>query len=98
MKYSKVKNLMNEKHIMMIRKLIFFIQNLKTYIKILFFSKQVERIKNKKNMKENKAYTSLEVQHRFTEQIMNVVNIFYDKDEKLKMPDKPLNFYKYKFT
>lgn len=41
---------------------------------------------------KDKAYTNLKIQHRFNEQIMELVNLVYDEKEKLEMPEKPREF------
>lgn len=38
------------------------------------------------------AYQNLDVQHRFNDEIMELVNLVYDENEKLKMPENPRPF------
>jgi hypothetical protein len=55
-------------------------------------------MKNKNFSKKETPYQNLVVQHRFSEDIMNIVNEFYEPDEKLKMPNNNKNFEKYKMN
>lgn len=49
-----------------------------------FFNHQVQKTKSLLN--NNMAYQFLNIQHRFNKDIMDVVNYFYDNEEKLEMP------------
>ena len=66
--------------------------------KTSFFKTKVEIMKNKNFSKKETPYQNLVVQHRFSEDIMNIVNEFYEPDEKLKMPNNNKNFEKYKMN
>lgn len=55
-----------------------------------FFAGQVKKLKTEN--KPGTPYTFLNIQHRFTEQIMQLVNVYYDYEEKLKMPNKKREF------
>ncbi|WP_051619147.1 AAA domain-containing protein [[Mycoplasma] collis] len=61
-----------------------------------FFVEQVKKMKTE-NVK-NMSYEYLKVQHRFTNEIMEFVNLFYDNDEKLEEPKDERNKVKNNFT
>lgn len=61
-----------------------------------FFKCEIESVKKTSINIENRPYHNLKIQHRFSENIMNCVNEFYDYDEKLEMPLKSKVFNKYK--
>ena len=62
-----------------------------------FFSKEVQDLRQKVD-KPTTPYQNLTIQHRFCEDIMNVVNTFYEDNEKLQMPKEPRDFPSYKFN
>ncbi|MBQ5492424.1 MAG: hypothetical protein IIT78_00915, partial [Mycoplasmataceae bacterium] len=70
---------------------------LKELYKDSFFNKEVQDLRTKID-KPTTPYQNLTIQHRFHEDIMNVVNTFYENDEKLKMPKEPRDFPSYKFN
>ncbi len=52
-----------------------------------FFKCEIESVKKDTSINiENRPYHNLKIQHRFTNNIMNCVNLFYDYDEQLQMP------------
>ena len=62
-----------------------------------FFNKEVKTLRSLPN-RDNAPYQNLTVQHRFCNEIMNVVNTFYEDDEKLQMPEQPRKFPTYSFS
>ena len=70
---------------------------LKKLYKDSFFNKEVQDLRNKVD-RDTTPYQNLTIQHRFCEDIMNVVNTFYENDEKLQMPKESRNFPSYKFN
>ena len=70
---------------------------LKTLYKDSFFNKEVQELKKQPD-KKLAPYQNLTIQHRFCENIMNIVNTFYDYDERLEMPSNPRKFPKYKMN
>lgn len=56
-----------------------------------FFNKEVKTLRSLPDRKYA-PYQNLVVQHRFCNEIMNVVNTFYEDDEKLQMPINARNF------
>ena len=62
-----------------------------------FFNKEVRTLKSQPN-KKYAPYQNLTIQHRFCREIMDVVNTFYEDEEKLEMPAKPRAFPTYKLN
>ncbi|MDK2819392.1 MAG: AAA family ATPase [Mycoplasmataceae bacterium] len=81
---SNFDNVKESKNIIDSRGLHSFIEDLHV---TSFFKCEIESVKNNKFIEtKNRPYHNLKIQHRFTENIMNCVNHFYDHDEKLGMP------------
>ena len=63
-----------------------------------FFKQEVQTLRMNYENRNIVPYQNLTVQHRFCNEIMNVVNTFYFHDEQLQMPKTQRNFAKYKLN
>ena len=79
--YKKKYNINNEKELEI---------NIKKLFQNSFFKNQIMKLKE--NSSSNSVYDFLNIQHRFDDQIMKIVNHIYDHDEKLQMPKLPKKF------
>lgn len=86
-------DLINEKKLNNADELYYFINDLHT---TSFFRCEIESVKSDMSINtSNRPYHNLRVQHRFTNNIMNCVNHFYDDDEQLKMPQNQIKWNNY---
>lgn len=72
-----------------------FVNNLYT---TSFFKSQVLYVLEKNKNTDKRPYENLTYQHRFTKNIMDCVNVFYEDDEKLEMPETQKDFNKYTYN
>lgn len=66
-------------------------KSIEELFKTSFFKIQVQRIKESNLSNFDKPYSFLNESHRFGSKIMEIVNVIYPNDEKLKIPSNSLN-------